>query len=88
MKYLYCQDSRAVFTENHLKATDCKSLHHPVEWDVAAEDAKGLQETKRLADFLVVLADGGKLTVNGIPWREAYKRVMSIIDGPVEVSPE
>lgn len=39
--------------------------------------------TKRAVEFLELLADGGDLRVNGIPWREAFRRFNEIISDGV-----
>lgn len=38
------------------------------------------EETRQRCEFLTMIADGSKLEMNNIPWREAYIRMRAIID--------
>lgn len=47
-----------------------------VIWPMAGSTEERLQRL----EFLEMLADGMKLEMNGIPWREAYVKLIAIID--------
>lgn len=58
---------------------DCKD-------PTAAHDALdgGYEAMRRAVEFLEILADGGELLVNGVPWREMFRRFNAIVaDGVV-----
>lgn len=38
-----------------------------------------VREVIRQYEFITMLADGGNITVNDIPWREAYDRLVEIL---------
>lgn len=38
---------------------------------------------RRELEFVELLADGGGITVNGVPWREMFERVNGIISDPI-----
>lgn len=38
---------------------------------------------RRELEFVELLCDGGQITVNGVPWREMFARVNSIISDPI-----
>lgn len=42
------------------------------------DDAAG-ERAKRQVQFLEIMADGAALQVNGIPWREAFERLNTVV---------
>lgn len=46
------------------------------------DDDEG-ERYRRQVQFLEILADGGKITVNGVPWREMFARLNAIVTDPV-----
>lgn len=42
-----------------------------------------LERQRRQIEFLEILADGGNITVNDIPWREMFERLNAIVSDPV-----
>lgn len=41
------------------------------------------ERLRRQIEFLEILADGGRLEVNGIPWRKAFEKINAIVSDPV-----
>lgn len=41
------------------------------------------ERQRREIEFVEMLCDGGDLTVNGIPWREAFERLNQLVSDPV-----
>lgn len=41
------------------------------------------ERARRQVEFLEILADGGGITVNGIPWREMFERLNAIVSDPL-----
>lgn len=52
-------------------------------WD-EDHDADG-ERARRQVEFLEILADGGGITVNGVPWREMFERLNAIVSDPVPI---
>lgn len=50
---------------------------------VLAAVAADHERLRREVEFLEILSDGGKLTVNDVPWREMFDRLNAIVGDPV-----
>jgi hypothetical protein len=55
----------------------------PGEIVVIEEAVAHFERPMRELEFLLALADGGAITVHGIPWREAFDRLNAIVSDPV-----
>lgn len=89
-------DRWASMLRNELADLD-EHLDNPEDWDdlelvvLTASNwiadhwaaANELVKLRRQLEFLEILADGGKITVNGIPWRQAWETLNSIVSDPV-----
>lgn len=49
----------------------------------AVENMKTAERHRRQVEFLEILADGGRIEVNGVPWREMFDRINAIVSDPV-----
>lgn len=39
---------------------------------------------RRQVEFMEILNDGAGITVNGIPWREAFAKINDIVGDPID----
>jgi hypothetical protein len=39
---------------------------------------------RREMEFVELLCDGGKISVNGVPWREMYDRINALVADPIK----
>lgn len=64
------------------ESTRAKEIGDALIAFIRAQDVDG-ERARRQVQFLEILADGGDLTVNGVPWREMFERLNSIVADPV-----
>lgn len=42
-----------------------------------------VERQRRKLEFLEIMADGGRIEINGVPWREMFERLNSLVGDPV-----